>query len=71
MLYSATWAGMRTLAGDKPDADVRSEQVRRTNGAGRATGSVASELVASGQAVPSRVTERQILRLLPLLPTAR
>lgn len=66
MLYSATWAGMRALAGDRPDADVRSEQVRRTNAAVRATGSV-----ASGQAVPSRVMERQIPRLLPLLPTAR
>jgi hypothetical protein len=66
MLYSATWAGMRTLAGEKRDADVRSEQVRRTNAVGRAPGSS-----ASGQAVPSRVIERQILRLLPLLPTAR
>ena len=66
MLYSATWVGMRALAGDQPDADLRREQLRRTNAPGRVP-----ETATSGQAVPNRVIKRQMPRLLPLLPTAR
>lgn len=67
MLYSATPTGMRALAGDYRDADVRWAQARRS---AKATGRGAESCAPTRNAVTSASTSR-FARLLTLIPHAR
>jgi hypothetical protein len=65
MLYTATPTGMRTLAGDYRDADIRRATLRRADRA--ATAANAAPAGTAGQLVSAS----RIARLITLLPHAR
>ena len=72
MLYSATPTGMRVLAGDYRDADVRWARARRADKAAKA----AEGAEAAGRGAPTRdaalsASTTRFARLRTLMPHAR
>ncbi len=68
MLHSTTWTGMRTLADDYREADIRRARVRGTDEAATATRPAAPGLEAAGRAARPA---RPLARMLTLLPRVR